>query len=214
MIKTDYSYIAIDGLIGTGKTHLTKLLSEKLNANPIFEDFENNPFLEQFYSNPKQFALSTQLYFLLSRYQQLANISQTDLFHSCNISDYSFSKNDIFASVTLNEQEISLYFNIVNLMKGNLLEPDLILYLQADMGLLLNRIKNRGYSYENGITEEYLSLLNEAYNKHYFLVTETPVLVINVTDLDFKEDSTDLLWLHDEMRKPFHGIRYLNPIKS
>ena len=214
MIKANYSYIAIDGIIGTGKTHLTKLLSEKLNANPIFEDFDKNPFLEQFYSNPKQFALSTQLFFLLSRYQQLANISQTDLFHSCTISDYDFSKNTIFASVTLNEQEMSLYFNIVNLMKDNILEPDLILLLQADMGLLLSRIKNRGISYEKGITDEYLRLLNDAYNKHYFLVTETPVMVINVTNLEFSKNSPDLLWLHNEIRKPFQGIKYVNPIKS
>lgn len=213
MIKTNFSYIAIDGIIGTGKTHLTKLLSEKLNANPIFEDFDKNPFLEQFYANPKQFALSTQLFFLLSRYQQLANISQTDLFHSCTISDYDFSKNTIFASVTLNEQEISLYFKIVDLMKDNVLEPDLVLLLQADMGLLLSRIKNRGISYEKSITDEYLRLLNDAYNKHYFHVAETPVMVINVTDLEFSKNSPDLLWLYNEIRKPFHGIRYVNPIK-
>lgn len=211
MKGTDHSYIAIDGLIGTGKTHLTKLLANELKASAVYEEDLINPFLEQFYENPKNFALSTQLFFLFNRYRQLINISQTELFHSCTISDYSFPKNNIFASVTLSEQEISLYFNIVELMEDKVPIPDLIVFLQADISLLLSRIKNRGIPYERNITEDYLKLLNNAYNQHFFRVTGTPVMVLNVTDLDFNENTPDLKWLVDEINKPFVGIKYLNP---
>lgn len=211
MKGTDYSYIAIDGLIGTGKTHLTKLLANELKASAVYEEDLINPFLEQFYENPQNFALSTQLFFLLNRYRQLINISQTELFHSCTISDYSFPKNNIFASVTLSEQEISLYFNIVELMEDKVPIPDLIVFLQADISLLLSRIKNRGIPYERNITEDYLKLLNNAYNQHFFRVTAIPVMVLNVTDLDFNENTPDLKWLVDEINKPFVGIKYLNP---
>ena len=211
MAEINYSYIAIDGLIATGKTHITKLLAKHLNAAPVFEEYTNNPFLEQFYSNPRQFALPTQLFFLLNRYQQLVNISQTDLFKSCYISDYTITKNNIFANVTLNEQELALYFKIQDLIVENAPEPDLILFLQADIQLLLARIRNRGISFEKSITEQYLKLLNEAYNRHLFHISNVPVMVLNVTELDLSENSRDFLWLVDEIHNPFHGIRYINP---
>ena len=206
-----YSYIAIDGLIGTGKTNLTKLLAKALNAASIFEEYANNPFLEQFYSNPQQFALPTQLFFLLSRYQQLANISQTDLFQTCYISDFTIAKNTIFASVTLNDEELSLYYRIQNLTKKEIPFPDLIIFLQAEMPLLLDRIHKRGFTYEKGITGQYLKLLNDAYNQYFFHVTEAPVVVINVTDLEFSENSKDLSLLVKELKKPHHGLQYINP---
>ena len=211
MGEMKYSYIAIDGLIGSGKTNLTKLLAKEMNAVSIFEEFANNPFLEQFYSNPQQFALPTQLFFLLSRNQQLSNISQTNLFQTCYISDYTIAKNNIFASVTLTDEELSLYYRIQNLTKKEIPFPDLIIFLQAEMPLLLDRIYKRGFTYEKGITSQYLKLLNDAYNQYYFHITETPVVVINVTELDFSENSNDLLWLMEELEKPHHGLRYINP---
>lgn len=214
MVAPNYSYIAIDGLIGTGKTHLTKLLAKKLSAAPIFEDHTNNPFLEQFYADPQQFSLSTQLFFLLNRYQQLLNISQTDLFHAGKISDYTFSKNTIFASVTLNEHELSLYTKIKDLMIDNIPVPDLILLLQMDIPLLLERIRKRGIPYEKSITEQYIRMLNEAYNQYFFHLSGIPLMVINVTNLEFGENSGDFLWLVEEIRKPIHGLRYINPQKK
>ncbi|KPK96381.1 hypothetical protein AMJ80_00350 [bacterium SM23_31] len=208
-----YSYIAVDGLIGTGKTYLTELLAKKLNATPIFEEYANNPFLDKFYANPRQYALPAQLFFLLNRYQQLVNVAQTELFHSCKISDYTFSKNNIFASVTLNEHELTLYYKIQDFMADRVPAPDLILFLQADIHLVFERIRKRAISYEKNITEQYLKLLNEAYNQYFFHVTEIPLLVINVTDLEFGENSRDFLWLVDEIHKPLHGIRYINPQK-
>jgi len=211
MSEINYSYIAIDGLICTGKTYLTTLLADKLQATPVFEPFDQNPFLDKFYTNPQQYSFPAELFFLISRYQQLSQFVQTDLFHDCIISDYMFEKNKIFASVTLNEQELSLYFKISELLVRNVPKPDLILHLQSDIPLLMQRIKNRGREYENSITEQYLKLINEAYNTYLFHITDTPVLVLNVTALDFYEDSEDLLWLLEEIKKPFKGIRYINP---
>jgi len=209
-----YSYIAVDGLIGTGKTYLTKLLAKKLNATPIFEESANNPFLERFYADPQQYALPAQLFFLLNRYQQLLNVAQTELFHPCKISDYTFSKNNIFASVTLNEHELALYYKIQDLMVGNIPAPDLIIFLQADISLVFERIRKRAITYEKSITEQYLKILNEAYNQFFFHVKDIPVMVINVTKLEFSENSQDFLWLFDEIHKPVHGIRYINPQKG
>ncbi len=206
-----YSYIAIDGLIGTGKTHLTKLLAKKLNAVSIFEEYANNPFLEQFYSNPQQFALPTQLFFLMNRYQQLKNISQTDLFKAFYVSDYTLEKNNIFASVTLNEEELTLYHKIKNLLKKDVPHPDLIVFLQAEIPFLLERIHKRGIIYEKGITEQYLKLLKNAYNQYFFHIADTPVIVINVTELDFAEESYDFLWFVDELHRSHYGLRYFNP---
>ncbi|MFC1553897.1 deoxynucleoside kinase [candidate division KSB1 bacterium] len=211
MLEKKYSYIAIDGLIGTGKTHLTKLLAKKLNATAIYEDFVNNPFLEQFYANPQHYSLPTQLFFLLNRYQQIVNLSQTDLFKTCSISDYTLEKNDIFASVTLNENELGLYYKIRDLMKENVTSPDLILFLQAEIPFLLQRIRKRGFAYERSITEQYLKLLNEAYNQYFFHIRGIPILVINITNLDFTENSDDFNWLLTEINKPIGGIKYINP---
>lgn len=214
MVYKPFNYIEIDGLICTGKTYLTGLISDKLDATPIYEEFDKNPFLEKFYSNPKQYSFPTELFFLVSRYQQLSQVVQTDLFQECRISDYMFDKSKIFASITLNEQEMALYFKISDLLVRSIPKPDLILYLQADFQLLLERIKQRGRSYEESITEQYLKVLNEAYSKHLFMLTDIPVMVVNVTNLNFAEDSADFLWLLDEIQKPIKGIKYVNPEKG
>jgi len=211
MVYPPFPYIAIDGLICTGKTHLTKLFAEQLDATPIYEEFDENPFLEKFYTNPQQYAFPTELFFLVSRYHQLSRFIQTDLFQKRRVSDYMFDKHRIFASITLNEQELALYYRISDLFVHNVPEPDIILYLQADINLLLQRIKERGRHYEERITKQYLKILNEAYNKYFFHLTDVPVMVVNVTNLTFAEDSKDLLWLVDELCKPIKGIRYINP---
>ncbi|MFC1477424.1 deoxynucleoside kinase [candidate division KSB1 bacterium] len=211
MRENQFSYIAIDGLICTGKTHLAELLAKKLNATPVFEKFDENPFLENFYANPQYYSFPAELFFLISRYQQLSQYVQTDLFNTFIISDYMFEKNKIFASVTLNEQEHALYYNISELLVRNVPKPDMILFLQANIPSLMDRIRERGREWEKSITEQYLKLLNEAYNSYFFHAVDTPVLVLNVSNLHFEEDSADLLWLLQEIEKPFKGIRYINP---
>lgn len=213
MAEFSFSYIAIDGLICTGKSHLTTLLSKHFSATPVYEPFEQNPFLDKFYSNPQQFSFPAELFFLISRYQQLSQYVQTDLFQERIISDYMFEKNKIFASVTLNEQELSLYFKISEMLVENVPKPDLILHLQADIPILLERIRQRGREYESSISEQYLKLINEAYNTYLFHIVDTPVLVLNVSALDFQENSEDFKWLLEEINQPFKGIRYINPDK-
>ncbi|MCP4727549.1 MAG: deoxynucleoside kinase [bacterium] len=210
-MEIPYSYIALDGLICTGKTNLARLLAKEFNVKPILEEYENNPFLEHFYQDPKQNALPTQLFFLISRYQQISSLSQTDLFDNLRISDYIFEKNRIFASVTLNDHELNLYYKINDLLIESVPTPDLIVFLQADLNFLLERIKKRDFKYEGSISEDYLKLLNEAYNQYIFHVTDTPVLVLNVTNLDFSVNSRDLNWIISELKKPVHGIKYINP---
>jgi deoxyadenosine/deoxycytidine kinase len=209
-----YSFIAIDGIIGTGKTHLTKLLSQKFNALPIYEEYTNNPFLEQFYANPQQYALPAQLYFLINRYQQLAAVVQKDLFYPYTIADYTFAKNTIFASITLNERELTLFYKIKDLIEPDIPIPDLVIFLQADIQIMLERIKRRGIPLERSITEQYLKLLSEAYNQYFFHYSASPIMIINVDNLVFTEDSLDFLWLTEELYKPIFGINYLNPVKD
>ena len=139
----DLNYIAIEGPIGVGKTSLAKLLSKKMNARLILEKFEDNPFLSEFYDDPGRFAFQTQLFFLLQRYQQQQDIRQVDMFHNLLISDYMFIKDRLFASLNLDEKEMNLYDSIANMMERNIINPDLIIYLQADTSTLM-RISKRG----------------------------------------------------------------------
>ena len=139
-MKTSY-YVAIEGCIGVGKTSLAKLLSERLAAKLILEKFEDNPFLPDFYQNPERYAFQTQLFFLLSRYRQQLDLQQTDLFHKCIVSDYIFAKDRLFATLNLNEKEISLYDNVASLLEKNITFPNLVIFLQSNTERLMENIR-------------------------------------------------------------------------
>ena len=143
------NYIAIEGPIGVGKTSLAKLLSKRLSAKLILEKFEENPFLSEFYNDPTRFAFQTQLFFLLQRYQQQQDIRQVDMFHNLLISDYMFIKDRLFASLNLDDKEMNLYDSIANMMERNVINPDLIIYLQADTATLMKNIDKRGRNFES-----------------------------------------------------------------
>ena len=145
------NYIAIEGPIGVGKTSLAKLLSKRLSAKLILEKFEDNPFLSEFYNDPARFAFQTQLFFLLQRYQQQHDIRQVDMFHNLLISDYMFIKDRLFASLNLDDKEMNLYDSIANIMERNIINPDLIIYLQADTSTLMKNMDKRGGDVENNI---------------------------------------------------------------
>ena len=155
------NYIAIEGPIGVGKTSLAKLLSKRLSAKLILEKFEDNPFLSEFYNDPGRFAFQTQLFFLLQRYQQQQDIRQVDMFHNLLISDYMFIKDRLFASLNLDDKEMNLYDSIANMMERNVINPDLIIYLQADTSTLMKNIDKRGRDFENNISYDYINALNE-----------------------------------------------------
>jgi deoxyadenosine/deoxycytidine kinase len=183
------TYIAIEGVIGGGKTTLARMFAERLSARLVLEEAESNPFLLDFYRNRERYAFPTQLSFLVQRYRQQQVISQQDMFRRVTVADYLFEKDKIFASVNLNEKEMALYNKIAEVFSGGLPQPDLVIYLIARMDVLLKRIEARGRQYERHFDRAYLQALMAAYNDFFFHYTEAPVLAIDVGDTDFREDN-------------------------
>ncbi len=194
-----FRFIAIEGVIGAGKTSLAKTLAQKFHAGVILEEFEENPFLEKFYSNRGKYAFHTQIYFLLSRYRQQRDIAQIDLFHSRVITDYLFAKDRIFAEINLNEAEFSLYDKIYALLEPEIPGPDLTIYLQAEPQLLYHRIKERNRSFEQEIEFEYIKQLCDAYNSFFIHYNNSPLLIIDIKGFDFISTSNDLELLYNEI---------------
>ena len=189
-------YIVTDGPLGVGKTSLTTLLAKELGAHLVLEQAEENPFLAHFYRDPARYRFQTQMFFLLSRFSQHQEMAQPDLFTRNTISDYLFDKDRIFAYLNLDENELALYEQVYKILEPKIIRPDLVIFLQADADTLLRRIKQRGRPYEKEISPDYLSSVNEAYNQFFFRYTDTPLLVINTSDIDFvhrREDLDDLL---------------------
>jgi deoxyguanosine kinase len=189
-------YIVTEGPVGVGKTSLTSLLAEELGARLILEQAEENPFLNNFYKDPARYRFQTQMFFLLSRFSQQQEMAQPDLFTRITISDYLFDKDRIFAYLTLDENELALYEQFYKILEPKIVQPDLVIFLQADADTLLRRIKLRGRSFEKEIGLDYIAAVNEAYNQFFFRYTDTPLLVINTSDIDFvhrREDLDDLL---------------------
>ena len=208
------NYVAIEGAIGVGKTSLAKLLSDRLGAKLVLEKFEDNPFLSEFYDDPERFAFQTQLFFLLQRYQQQQELRQVDMFHNLLISDYMFIKDRLFASLNLDEKEMSLYDSIANMLERNIINPDLIIYLQADTNTLMKNIAKRGRGFEANISYDYINALNEIYTEYFFRYNETPLVIINTNHIDFVNNSADLDQVIDYIRQPVSGTKFFNPTAS
>ena len=206
-------YIAIEGVIGVGKTSLAKKLSERLNAKLILENFEDNPFLEKFYNDPVSYAFHTQMYFLMSRYKQLQEIKQIDLFHEYYVADYIFEKDKIFAYLNLQDDELKLYEKIVSLIERTIVVPDLIIYLQSNLERLMQNIRHRDRDIEKEIKEAYIKDLNEGYNYFFFRYKATKVMIVNSAEIDFVNNEKDFENLIAEILKPDHSaIEYYNPV--
>jgi deoxyadenosine/deoxycytidine kinase len=204
-------YIVTEGPIGVGKTSLTTLLAEELGARLILERAEDNPFLSDFYKDSTRHRFQTQMFFLLNRYQQQEEISQPDLFSRITISDYLFAKDRIFAYLNLNDNELALYEQIYRMFEPRIVKPDLVIFLQADTDTLLRRIRQRGRSFEKEMNPDYIAAVNEAYNQYFFRYSQTPLLVINTSDIDFvhrREDLDDLLKQIVSMKQ---GVLYYVP---
>ena len=204
-------YIAIEGPIGVGKTSLVKLMGEKLSARTILEQFEENPFLADFYDDPERFAFQTQLYFLLQRYQQQQELRQVDIFHKLLVTDYMFVKDRLFASLNLNEKEMALYETVANLLERNVINPDLVIYLQADTDTLMKNIHKRKRSFEKNMSRDYIDALNQVYNEYFFRYQDTPLLIINTNNIDFVNNPKDLEEIINVVRKPITGTKFFNP---
>ncbi len=205
-------YLAVEGPIGVGKTSLVKLLGKKLGAKMVLEEYENNPFLEDFYNDPERFAFQTQLFFLMNRYRQQQDLRQVDMFHNLLITDYMFIKDRLFASLNLNDKELSLYDTVANLLERNVLKPDMVIYLQADTQTLMRNISRRGRDFESNMSFEYLDALSQVYNEYFFKYQETPLIIINTNNIDFVHNNADLEEVINYIREPISGTKFFNPI--
>lgn len=205
-------YIVTDGPLGVGKTSLTTLLAKELGARLILEQAEENPFLTDFYRDPARYRFQTQMFFLLSRFSQQQEMMQPDLFTRITISDYLFDKDRIFAYLNLDDNELALYEQFYKILEPKIVRPDLVIFLQADTDTLLHRIKKRGRPFEKDISLDYITAVNDAYNQFFFRYSDTPLLVINTSDIDFvhrREDLDDLLKQILGMKQ---GTQYYVPV--
>jgi len=209
-----FQHIVIEGPIGVGKTSLAKLLAKVFHARCLLEKPEENPFLAHFYQDPKKYAFQAQVFFLLTRFQQQREIAQLDLFNQVTLSDYLFDKDRIFALLNLDEHELALYEKIFQLLEGRLPTPDLVIFLQAKAEVLLQRIKSRNIPYEKEIELEYLKRLTEAYNYYFFHYDQSPLLVVNTSEIDFVKRKEDLDQLLREIKKMRKGTWYFTPMRS
>ncbi len=207
-------YIVVEGPLGVGKSSLSKLLAERINGETILEDTEENPFLTKFYKDPKRFAFQAQLFFTLRRFQKQEEINQIDLFKRIVVSDFLFDKDRIFARYNLDDKEFYLYEQLFNLLKLRTLKPDLVIFLQAKTDVLKERIEKRKRNYEKSISIKYLDKINQAFNDFFFHYNETPLLVINASEIDFVNVPSDLDNLISEISKMEKGTKYYVPLRS
>ena len=211
--QTELRHIAIEGVIGAGKTTLTSMLGETLKAKVVLEKFEENPFLKDFYRDPERYAFQTQIFFLLTRYKQQQELFQADLFHRFLVTDYIFEKDKIFAYLNLQDEELKLYETLVNSIERNIPTPDLVVYLQCSVPRLMHNIGARGRPYEADMPEGYIRDLNEAYNYFFFRYKSTPLLIVNSAEIDFvnKRDHYEDL-IRQILRPTRAAVEYYNPM--
>ena len=209
-------YIAIEGPIGVGKTSFASLIAEEMHARLVLEEPDENPFLMDFYKDRQGRAFQTQLYFLLSRFrQQEAEFSQPDLFGpKVVISDYIFAKDRIFASQNLDDNELALYDQVYSLLEPRVQKPDRVVYLQADVDTLMERIRRRDRDFERRISREYVTAINEAYNRFFFNYSDTPLLVVQTADIDFVRDLAGLKDLVRQINRGGAGTLYYRPMPA
>ncbi len=204
-------HIAIEGVIGVGKTSLARLLAERTGARLVLEAPDANPFLENFYKDQRRYAFPTQLFFLVNRFHELKDLRQPDLFHNGVVSDYLFQKDRIFANLNLNDQELALYDQVAALLERELPAPDLVVYLQASSDVIWSRIQQRGRSYERAMDPKYTATLAEAYNYFFFHYKAAPLLIVNTDELNFVDRRSDLEELIERMDAHREGVAYVTP---
>jgi len=205
------SYIAIEGPIGVGKTTLAKKLAETYNSELLLEGATENPFLEKFYQDPKAGALPAQLFFLFQRTQQLKALIQPDMFITQRIADFMMEKDRLFARVTLNDDEFNLYEQVYQNLTIDAPTPDLVIYLQAPVDVLLKRIRKRGVNMEFSITEDYLNQLNNAYTDFFHYYDASPLLIVNASGIDLVNNQQDYQQLLERIDQTNNGRNYFNP---
>lgn len=204
-------FVVIEGPIGVGKTTLARRLSRSFDSNLLLEDADDNPFLEKFYENPRVAALPTQLHFLLQRARQLKQMKQEDMFSPVRVADFLIEKDRLFADLTLDDDELDLYEQVYSSLTLDVPKPDLVVYLQAPVEVLLDRIQKRGLSHEQLIEAAYLQRLSDAYVTFFYQYNEAPLLIVNAADIDFANNEEDYQLLLERILANRSGRHYFNP---
>ena len=205
MSLTRYRYIVVEGPIGAGKTSLTHKLAEHLGAETLLENANDNPFLPRFYQEPKRYALPTQLHFLFDRARQLRDLAQGDLFRAGTVSDFLIDKDMLFARLNLDDDEFELYQKVYADLAPQAPTPDLVIYLQAPIDALQERVRRRGVDFERGMDAGYLQRLTNSYSEFFHRYDAAPLLIVNTSNLNFAQSEADfelLLERASKMRGP------------
>ena len=212
MAEVDSRYIVVEGPIGVGKTTLARRLADSLGGQALLETPEDNPFLPRFYENPRMTALATQLSFLLQRVRHLRNIRQSDLFARVRVGDFMIEKDRLFAELTLDADELGLYRDVYEHIAGESVTPDLVIYLQAPVDVLLRRIAARGVPYEVSMDHRYLDRVASAYTRFFHHYEDAPLVIVNAAEIDFAHGAADYDLLFDKVQSVSRGRHYLNPL--
>ena len=210
-VANRHGYVADEGPIGVGKTSLARMLAEKLAARLILDESGANPFVARFYENPDKYAFPAQLYFLLIRYRQQRELVQQELFRQMTVSDYLFSKDRIFANLNLAPDELVLYDQVYRLLDAQMARPDLVVYMWARAEVLVERLRKRNRDFERHISIEYLERVSAAYRDFFFYYEETPLLVVDTSEMDFVEHPEDLEELMREVDRTRAGVQHYVP---
>ena len=207
-------YIAVEGVIGAGKTTLARMLARRTGARLVLEEFDENPFLPAFYDDPARWAFQTQLAFLASRFRQQKGLATRDLFQQSVVADYTFDKDRIFAHVTLEGDELQLYETLYGLMEANASVPDLVVYLRSSVDRLMHNIALRGRSYEAEMDRAYIAELAGAYDRYFAHYTKSPLLVVDGSRIDFVHHPETFEELVRQVAASSTGTRHFNPPAS
>jgi deoxyadenosine/deoxycytidine kinase len=212
MSSRDAGFIVVEGPIGVGKTTLARRLAESFGSELLLEGADDNPFLKRFYRDPRQGAFTTQLFFLMQRAQQMQALRQGDMFQPVRVSDYLMDKDRLFAQLTLDEEEFRLYEQVYSHLTLDMPVPDLVIYLQAPVEVLLKRIARRGRSYEAGIDTGYLQRLSDAYTRFFYYYDAAPLLIVNAAEIDLANRDADYQALLARLAEVKSGRQYFNPV--
>jgi deoxyguanosine kinase len=213
VVGAPHHYIVVEGPIGVGKTSLARRLAASFECDLVLEQAGDNPFLERFYRNPRAAAFQTQLHFLFQRARQVQDLRQPDLFNRVRVADYLLEKDRLFARLTLDEEEFALYDQVYARLAIDAPVPDLVVYLQAPVDVLIDRIARRGIPCEQSIERRYLERLGESYARFFLEYEAAPVLTVNAAEIDPVGSEEDYAALLSEVVRPRRGRHFFNPLK-